>query len=273
MPVYQSAIRPALESDYSYFLDLYPDLQVDQAPPNRNTWVKYDMQNAYIITMAADPVGYIWIKHWEEVLYLTIFVIGKEYHGKGIGTETLIQLQQFAKNQGFRKIGLHCDVAHTTPHSFYVKVGMQPTGKLFHLKVPANVIRHVETVSSLQFITGDNMECSHKLEHEYGLFKGQIKREIDRGSVVVRMLSHIGEVKGFASFKMEPFRLTSLVVESSDDLVTMLSLLNDLRGHSYPHVDWIHLWVSKDKKYAEIIFETFSTAVCCEEFDYLEMST
>ena len=67
-------------------------------------------------------------------------------------------------------------------------------------------------------------------------------------------------------------RLTFLVVESSDDLTVMLSPLNDLRGCSHSRPNWIHMWTG-DKRYATMVLEAFPSAICCKEFDYLEVST
>ena len=99
------------------------------------------MPNVSIITHDAKAVGYIWVQLLGEVYYLTHLVVAKEHRRRGIGTAALKLLKRTAREKGFKKWGLHCDVLHEIPYKMYVKAGMRPDGQLFHLKTPSTSIK------------------------------------------------------------------------------------------------------------------------------------
>lgn len=264
------AVRPATPADYPYYLEIYPDLEIDQPPADEATWKESHLSSVTIITQGTRPVGYISIQSYGELYYLFYFVIGREHRQKGIGTKALKHVKNQAKQLGFNKWELDCDINHTIPYKMYIKAGMNKVGELYHLKAPYNSSLVRETNMNV-IVVYDPQQWS-SLEDKYGLRKGIAKLGAFSGSLPVLLVDSNGQARGVTIFSPSDFTLTSLVVDNSDDLLSFLVLLQGLRTvQAVP--EWIYFWVNTGKKYSDIVLSSIPGAVVSEQFDYLVGST
>ena len=86
------------------------------------------------------------------------------------------------------------------------------------------------------------------------------------------LLDSNGQTRGFAIFSPSDFRLLSLVVDTSEDLMSLIGLLQHLKTVG-ADPEWIHFWIDTGKKYADIVLSSIPGAVVSEQFDYLVGST
>ena len=103
-------VRPATSADYTFYLKIYGDLEIDHPPADEAMWNKRDMPGVTIITQGAESVGYIWVQKYDELYYLIYLIVVKEHRRKGIGTKALRLVKNQAKQLGYAKWGLDCDV-------------------------------------------------------------------------------------------------------------------------------------------------------------------
>jgi ribosomal protein S18 acetylase RimI-like enzyme len=263
-------VRPATPADYAYYLESYPDLEIDHPPADEVMWNKSDLPDVTIITQGTQSVGYIWTRKYDELYYLIYLVIGREYRRKGIGTKALKHVKNQAKQLGYNKWGLDCDMNHPIPYKMYIKAGMSKVGELYHVKAPYD--------SSLSRKTNMNVMVVHDsdqwplLEDKYGLRRGRIRTFSVGGSLPILLVDSSGQTHGFVIFSPISFVLSSLVVDNSDNLLFFLGLLQDLKA-STTNPEWIHFFTDTGKKYSEIVLSSLPGAVVCEQFDMLQGST
>ena len=272
------SVRPATPADYPFYIQLYPDLDIDQPPSTSDTWIKHDVPNTSIITYDAIPVGYAWVQLIGEVYYLTHFVVAREHRRKGIGTAALKLLKKTARGKGFKKWGLHCDVTHTIPYKLYLKAGMHPNGELFHLKAPSGTIKTLDPHPKDYYtmIVNDPGRWT-ELEKEYKIMPGEIALSVQRGRLPVLMLDANQRVKGFTVMTPTSGTLWDLYIENSEDLAIFMNLLQVYRMPPEADDDgeWNHFWIANEgcKQMGDIVLQTLPGAAICEKYDYLEGST
>ena len=264
------ALRPATPADYAYYLEVYPDLEIDQPPGNEAVWNRRDLPTASIITRGAQPVGYIWVLKYDVVYYLEYFVIGRVHRGKGIGTKALESIKAHARELGYSRWGLDCDINHHIPYKMYTKAGMGKVGEVYHLKAPYHSSLAGATTMSVMIV--NDPEQWPILEEKYGLIKGRARFFFPSGIVPVLLLDANGQTRGFTIFSPSDFRLLSPIVDSSEDLMVFLDLLQDLKTADETS-GWMHFWVDRGEEYARAILSYIPGAVLCEQYDMLEGST
>ena len=166
-------VRPATSADYTFYLKIYEDLEIDHPPADEAMWNKRDMPGVTIITQGTEPVGYIWTQKYGEVYYLAYLIIVKEHRRKGIGTKALRLVKNQAKQLGYAKWGLDCDVLHQIPYKMYIKAGLSKEGELHHLKAPYTnpSMKRKTNLSTLVVYDQDRWSV---LEKKYGMWKGRI---------------------------------------------------------------------------------------------------
>ena len=118
-------IRPATPEDYPFYCRLQPDIGKTISAVPVEAWTKYEMPKISIIMQDTTPVAYIWTMGIRRDYYLGHFVVAQEHRRKGIGTATLRLVKKMARERGFEKWGLHCDVTHEIPYKMYIKAGLQ----------------------------------------------------------------------------------------------------------------------------------------------------
>lgn len=272
------SLHPATPADYPYYLQLYPDLEIDQAPASLDTWTTHDMPNTQIITRDTVSVGYVWVQLIGEVYYLTFFVVAKEHRRKGIGTAAMKLLKKVAREKGFKKWGLHCDVLHTIPYKLYVKMGMHPDGQLFHLKAPSQSVKALAPQSKDYYtmIVHDPSRWT-EMEQTYKIMPGDLALSVKRGRLPILMLDANQQVKGFTVLTPTSGTLWDLYIENPEDFTIFLSLLQTYRKpkDTNDDEDWVQFWIANagSKQMSDIVLQTLPGAVMCEQYDYLEGST
>jgi len=272
------SVHPATPADYPYYLQLYPDLEIDEPPVNLNNWTKHIMPHSYIITHDGVPVGYIRTQVYKEVYYLAYLVVAKEHRRKGIGTAALKLLKKVAREKGFKKWGLHCDVNHTIPYMMYIKAGLRLNGDFFHLKTQSQTIKSlVADPKDHSTIVVHDPSKWDEMERDYKIIPGTIVLWIKEGRLPIVMLDTGGRIKGFTVFNPTSGTIRDLYLENHDDLTTFLSMLQTYRKSEDPNDNdgWTHFWLSNggSKQMSDIIMQTLSGTVMCEKYDYLEGST
>ena len=55
-------VRPATPADYAYYLEIYPDLEIDTPPADEASWNRRDLPNVIIIMQGAQSVGMCGLK-------------------------------------------------------------------------------------------------------------------------------------------------------------------------------------------------------------------
>lgn len=263
-------VRPATPADYTYYLEIYPDLEIDQPPVDEAMWNKRDLPGVTIITQGTQSVGYIWAIEYAQIYYLEYFVVGKEHRRKGIGTTALQHLKAHAKQLGYNKWVLDCDPNHHIPYRMYIKAGMSKVNDMYHLKAPYSSSLTRDTNMSVMVV--HDPEQWPILEDKYGLIKGRIKFLFPSGILPILLSDSSGQARGFVIFLPTVFRLLNLVVDSSGDLMSLLSLLQDLKAPD-ASPEWIHFWIDTGKKYADLVLSSVPGAIASEQYDVLEGST
>ena len=172
------SIRPATPDDYPYYLEVYPDLEIDQPPASEAVWNNRDLPTVTIIMQGGQPVGYIWVLEYDVVYYLEYFVVGRVHRGKGIGTKALKSIKSHAKKLGYGRWGLDCDINHQLPHKMYTKAGMGKVGEMYHLKAPYHSSLAGETNMNVMVVNDPDQWPI--LEDQYGLIKGRIRILLSR---------------------------------------------------------------------------------------------
>lgn len=272
------SIHPATPADYPYYLQLYPDLEIDQPPSTLDTWTKHAIPDVSIITHDAKPVGYAWVEQLGEVHYLKHLVVGREHRRKGIGTAALKLLKKAASEKGVTKLGLHCDVLHVIPYKMYVKAGMHLNGQLFHLKAPSNSVKALAPQPKDYFtvVIYDPSKWT-EMEKDYKIVSGEIASSVKRGGLPILMLDANKKIKGFTVLMPTSGTLCDLYIENSEDLAIFLNLLQTYREsrQANDNEDWIHFWISNEgcRRMSDFVLQTLPGAVICEQFDYLEGNT
>jgi GNAT superfamily N-acetyltransferase len=263
-------VRPAIPADYAYYLEIYPDLEIDQPPVDEAMWSRRDLPGVTIITQGAQSVGYIWAIKYDQIYYLEYFVVGREHRRKGIGTKALRHLKAHAKQLGYGKWRLDCDPNHHIPYKMYIKAGMSKVGDMYHVKVPYSSSLTRETNMNVMIVY--DPEQWPILEDKYGLIKGRIQFLFPCGILPVLLIDSNGQARGFVIFSPTDFKLLNLVVDSSEDLMSFLSLLQDLKAPD-ANPEWVHFWIDTGKKYSEIALSSVPGAIASEQYDILEGST
>ena len=152
----------------------------------------------------------------------------------------------------------------------YLKVGMNKFGELYHSKAPYSSLLAKETDMKVMVVYDPDQWPI--LEDKYGLRKGRIRLFTASGSLPVLLVDPNGQTRGFVLFLPSVLRLSSLVIENTEDLLPFLGLLQDLKAAN-ANPEWVHFWIDTGKKYSDIVLSSIPNATLCEQFDYLEGST
>ena len=251
-------------------MKIYPDLDIDQPPLDEALWKKRELPSGTIITQGAQSVGYIWTLGYEVLYYLEYFVVEREHRGKGIGTKALQHIKKQAKELGYRRWGLDCDPNHPIAYRMYTKAGMSKVGEVYHLKAPYSPSLTKETNMNVMVVY--DPEQWPVLEDKYSVPRGCTKRYYPSGMLPVILMDANGQTRGFVLFTPSSFRMLNLAVDSPDELLSFLSLLQDLK-EADANPEWIDFWILRGKAYADIVLSSVPNAALCEQYDLLEGST
>ena len=104
------------------------------------------------------------------------------------------------------------------------------------------------------------------------MWKGSIRSFFSYETLPVLLMDSAGQEHGFALFSPSTFRMTNLVIDSPDNLLHFIDLLQDLKMPD-ANPEWMHIWISAGKQHCDIVLSTIPGAVLCEQFDHLVGST
>lgn len=269
-------LRPAQESDYNFYRKLFPEFEIDQPSCPPEMWVRESMSDALIATIESTPVGYIRIQYFTDVFYITWLTIAKEWPQEEIVAKTLGLLKELAKERGYKRWALHCDVLHAVPRQMYRKAGMEKVegAILLHLKAPVESVEAYQKEDS-QLITvaiNDPKEWAD-LEAKYNHIRGQFHVGAKDDYTPIKLTTKNSQTVGCALYIR---RQRILLIPSVDKLEFLPALLHGVRKfqeagpYEDPHFE--HFWIQPKRDVADHMMANIKRAMICETFDYLEGS-
>lgn len=274
------SIRPATPEDYPLYFRLYPAIGTDHPPVALEEWLKYEMSMMSIITRGTTSVGYTWAFPIGENYRLAHFVIAEEHRGKGIGTVALRLVKKVAREKGFKRWGLHCEVQHEIPYRMYIKAGMQPKGKGFYLTMPSESIASLAP-APIECSLTVALDASHwaELENVAGIMSGEITSLMKIGAIPLVLYDPDKSVRAFAMYDSTSGFTSDLYVKDAETTRIFLKLIHDYKqpvskGENV-HDDRTRLWIpyKNSIRVSNLVMETIPGAAITEEYDYLEGST
>lgn len=136
--------------DYSHFSAFYPDVGIDGPTPTFEEWLLWvqPTQSLVMLSFVKEPIGYILPIYYGDNYYLLHFMVAKERRGQGIGRHVMNAMIRDARERGFSKFSLDCDVTHKRIYAFYESFGMFVVYKEFTYKIAFDDFDGAELASS-----------------------------------------------------------------------------------------------------------------------------
>ncbi len=121
----------ATEEDLGFIIETYNENieSLHGACRDFDTWKKLlsDKKSVYYIVYAQEPVAWFRLDFEEEELWLGMLQVKPQYHRQGVGKYILTVVEEMAKKEGFRKIGIHTTEDNLAARALYQSAGYEVT--------------------------------------------------------------------------------------------------------------------------------------------------
>jgi len=115
--------RPAIEADYSTFLRLFPELQVEDPVPTLDAFRDRMVSRTLVLERANEPAGYAYYLVYGTTLHVGHVVVDPAYRKVGGGVELLDGLRQRAREEGCSRWYLNVMQGNVAALRLYEKCG------------------------------------------------------------------------------------------------------------------------------------------------------
>ncbi|MBJ7554328.1 GNAT family N-acetyltransferase [Marinomonas spartinae] len=87
-----------------------------------------EADNAFFSGLCGDVLcGYLWLIKKNETLFIAYIFVGEKFRRKGYASKLLKWSEEYAKDNGFKKIGLHVFENNTAAYNLYKSNGYKTT--------------------------------------------------------------------------------------------------------------------------------------------------
>ena len=139
MPLEKPSIQKSSESEISqqlsYLRDTFPkniasakSVSLDQAKIEAEREISRlinDEYEDYFFTAFTDsqPMGYTWLRSQHEELFITYLYVSQSFRRRGMGSYILSWIENFAVEEGYRRVGLVVFAMNESAVSLYERNG------------------------------------------------------------------------------------------------------------------------------------------------------
>jgi ribosomal protein S18 acetylase RimI-like enzyme len=120
-----TVIRRASPEDYDAFCALFPELQVDDPIPNRDTWNAALAPSTWVATQNGQVVGYCYIQEYLDTGYVRNIVTAPSARRSGVATSLMHEVAGHLHSRGKRWRRLNVKRDNLPARALYDKLGMQ----------------------------------------------------------------------------------------------------------------------------------------------------
>lgn len=118
-------IRAAAADDYDAFARLFPELQVDDPVPSRETWTTELVPTAFVADLEGAVVAYVWFQLYKHEGIIRHLVVGPGHRGHRLGERLLIAAADVMRARGLERWSLNVKPDNASALRLYHRVGMQ----------------------------------------------------------------------------------------------------------------------------------------------------
>lgn len=245
-------IRRATPEDFQLYVDLVPELGVDDPPAVFESWVKTQLPETLVAEHGGREVGVCWYQQLADSGYVKQVMVARDARRLGAGRALLLEVARLFREAGVKRWALNVKPENTPALTLYRSLGFARAYASSSLKLswdevlprlpapraPAHVVTPAEDAV---------------VETTFHLPRGQLANH--RG--VGRVLLAVGAAPdGYAAFSPSypgsfPFRAV--------DLPSARALLEGMRAHSLPGATWSGVVVEDDEALEAALLQAGAT--------------
>lgn len=117
-------IRPASRADLSTFVQLFPELGVDDPVPDEARWMRDFVPHSVFAEEAGVPLGVLFGHALGDMGYVRVIIVSPEARGRGVGRSLMQHAREDFRARGCTRWCLNVKEENAAARALYEKCGM-----------------------------------------------------------------------------------------------------------------------------------------------------
>jgi GNAT superfamily N-acetyltransferase len=248
------SLRQATAGDYEAFVQLFPELRVDDPIPSRESWTANLMPGTTVVERDGRVVGYSYCQLLAESAYVRNVVVAPWARRSGVGRALMERIRDEARSRGLQLWELNVMPDNLPAIRLYRSFGLTERYRSLSLRLPWSLLDRLPPAAT--GTSGRLLDPPRDalIERTFGLPAGlvAVARTSDRHVLLELVDEPSGTPRGYARFSPHfpgafPFRL-------ADPSLARL-LLEQMRRYALPELDYTEVVVEDDDPLARLLVD------------------
>jgi GNAT superfamily N-acetyltransferase len=230
-------LRDAASEDHAAFVELFAELEVDEAPFSQDRFVAEMLPTTILAEIGGMPAGYAYFRLIGELVHLSQLVTAKATRRAGIGRALFGEVARRAKAHGCTSLMLNVKPQNEPAIALYESLGLTRRATNHALRVPWAMIDRLSDADAPLAVRPFDASEDERLERACGLTPGIFA---ERRAHPGRIFLAVEPGPAVAVFDVAFPGIRPL---HAPDLPHALSLLRAARPHALPEHDGVNTLV------------------------------
>ena len=252
LPAAAAHIRPARADDYEAYTGLFPELEIDDLIPPRDSWLREQRATTLVAELDGAAVGYGFYRTLADTGYVTNLVVAPSARRAGVGRALMDAMAARFRAAGATNWCLNVKVDNAPAIRLYERCGLLARYDSAVMRIRWELIDALPAPSSAATARMATTADAERIERALALLPGKVmRRPLDAEHRVPMVLVDDAErVIGFADFVTTfpgafPFRVARPELAGA--------LLRALRPHARPEHERVQIVIDDDPATCDLL--------------------